>query len=195
MEKIRLDKIILLLHFILILSLISQAIRWLYLNWSSFFCFTTILFICFYDYKILLKKNTEKTFRIERIERKNANKDTNEKNISDNTRQNHGSTKRIVNEMKTGLNYKNIILFSDILFAEFLSKPWKSFDSEKEIFDLKLTSDRRILKGAESSLFLNVQVSPNFHYINIINNNLLSKVLILNLKLNLSARTRLSFDC
>ena len=49
--------------------------------------------------------------------------------------------------------------FIKTFYQEFLSKPWKFSEWEKQTFDLKLTTDRKILKGAEISLFASVQVS------------------------------------
>jgi len=96
----------------------------------------------YYDYKIrqsvLFNKNKDISFQI--LRRKN-NKDEN--NIRKNTEQ-ESSEKDFTEKKK-----------------EFLSKPWEFSESEKETFDLKLTSDRRILKGADNSLFLNVQEKHN----------------------------------
>ena len=112
----------------------------------------------FYDYKIrqsvLFNKNKDISFQ---ILRKKNNKDEN--NIRKDTKQE--SSEKDFTERKKGKIFRSDVFPLLIIFrlSEFLRKPWEFSESEKETFDLKLTSDRRILKGADNSLFLNVQVS------------------------------------
>ena len=126
----------------------------------------------YYDYKItqseiLSKKKREIILQSglqARLPRKNINKNENtrgEKNRKETERERDDS-----DNIKTGSENENekgliqvLYNFIKTFHQEFLSKPWKFSEWEEQTFELKLTSDRRILKGAESSLFLCVQVS------------------------------------
>ena len=126
----------------------------------------------YYNYKIshseiLFKKKTETILQAglqARLPRKNINKNENsrgEKNRKETERERDDS-----DNIKTGSENENekgliqvLYNFIKTFHQEFLSKPWKFSEWEEQTFELKLTSDRRISKGAESSLFLCVQVS------------------------------------
>ena len=135
---------------------------------SSFFCLTTIVFMFYYDYKmshseILFKKKKETTLQSRlqaRLPRKNINKNENTQAGKNRKEKERDDSENLKTERENGkgLN-KDLCNFIKRFHQEFLSTPWKVSEWEKQTFDLKLTSDRKILKGAESSLFLTVQVS------------------------------------